>query len=255
MRIKRFENFFINESFGISRELNDFIKSKSLDWSEFEDSLWDIIDDKDFEIKKNCHIVDERGHIINVDLEQDKQYKIEYYISIQFLSEKNGTFEQFKQIQSKLSMIIGSIEPMISRVSEKGIKLKKNDYLSTVSNELIKYRFDIQFESDTIKKEELDKVYSDYLNKSKFTPEFQRGIKQLTDYYKRQAVTGTGIDLQKYLDYNIQEDIIMVGFVTEDDIYGIGEYDNESKTFTIDWGEVEASIEWYIEEDFNYYNG
>jgi hypothetical protein len=251
MKIKRFQDFSINESFGISRELNDFIRSKSLDWSDFEDSLWDIKDDSDFELKKSCELVDENGHTINVELEGDKQYKLLYKLSIQFLSKKTGTLAEFKEIQSKLSIIIDSIEPMISRVSEKGLKLKKNDYLSTVSNELIKYRFDIQFESDTIKKEELDKVYSDYLNKSKFTPEFQRGIKQLTDYYKRQS--GTGIDLQKYLDYNIQEDIIMVGFVTEDDIYGIGEYDNESKTFTIDWGEVEASIEWYIEEDFNYY--
>ena len=41
----------------------------------------------------------------------------------------------------------------------------------------------------------------------------------------------------------------MVGFVTEDDIYGIGEYFKDEKRFVIDWGEVEASIEWYLENE------
>lgn len=253
MKIRRFQDFSINESFGISKELNDFIRSKSLDWSEFEDSLWDIKDDKDFEIKKSCELVDENGHTINVELEGDKQYKLSYTLSIQFLSKKSGTLEEFKQTQSKLSTIIDSIEPMITRVSEKGLKLKKNDYLSTESTfggdtRLIKYRFDIEFESDVIKKEDLEKVYSDYQKNSEFTPEFEKGIKELTDYYKRQAVAG-GINLQNYLDYNIEDDIIMVGFVTEDDIYGIGEYIKDEKRFIIDWGEVEASIEWYLENE------
>ena len=250
MKIRRFQDFSINESFGISKELNDFIRSKSLDWSEFEDSLWDIKDDPDFELKKSCELVDERGHTINVELEEDKQYKLLYKLSIQFLSEKTGTLEKFKEIQSKLSIIIDSIEPMIARVSDKGLKLKKNDYESTFGGDtrLIKYTFDVEFESDVIKKEDLEKVYSDYQKNSEFTPEFEKGIKELTDYYKRQAVPG-GITLKNYLDYIIQDDIIMVGFVTEDDIYGIGEYIKDEKRFVIDWGEVEASIEWYLENE------
>ena len=253
MKIKRFQDFSINESFGISKELNDFIRSKSLDWSEFEDSLWDIKDDSDFEIKKSCELVDERGHTINVELEEDKQYKLLYKLSIQFLSKKTGTLQQFKQEQSKLSIIIDSIEPMIARVSDKGLKLKKNDYLSTESTfggdtRLIKYTFDVEFESDVIRKEDLEKVYSDYQKNSEFTPEFEKGIKELTDYYKRQPVPRE-INLKNYLDYNITEDTIMVGFVTEDDIYGIGEYFKDEKRFVIDWGEVEASIEWYLENE------
>lgn len=253
MKIKRFKDYSINESFGISRELKNFISSKSLDWSEFEDSLWDIKDDSDFEIHKSCELVDENGHTINVELEGDKQYKLTYKLSIQFLSKKTGKLEQFKQIQSKLSIIIDSIEPMITRVSEKGLKLKKNDYLSTESTfggetRLIEYRFDVEFESDVIKKEDLEKVYSDYQKNSEFTPEFEKGIKELNDYYKRQPVPRE-IKLQKYLDYNIQDDTIMVGFVTEDDIYGIGEYFRDEKRFVIDWDEVEASIEWYLENE------
>ena len=83
MKIKRFQDFSINESFGISKELNNFIRSKSLDWSEFEDSLWDIKDDSDFEIKKSCELVDENDHTINIELERDKQYKLLYKLSIQ----------------------------------------------------------------------------------------------------------------------------------------------------------------------------
>ena len=253
MKIKRFQDFSINESFGISKELNNFIRSKSLDWSEFEDSLWDIKDDSDFEIKKSCELVDENDHTINIELERDKQYKLLYKLSIQFLSKRTGTLEKFKEVQTKLSIVIDSIEPMIARISEKGLKLKKNDYLSTESTfggetRLIKYRFDVEFESDVIKKEDLEKVYSDYQKNSEFTPEFEKGIKELTDYYKRQAVAG-GINLQKYLDYNIQDDIIMVGFVTEDDIYGIGEYFKDEKRFVIDWDEVENSIIWYLENE------
>lgn len=253
MKIKRFQDFSINESFGISKELNNFIRSKSLDWSEFEDSLWDIKDDSDFEIKKSCELVDENDHTINIELERDKQYKLLYKLSIQFLSKRTGTLEKFKEVQTKLSIVIDSIEPMIARISEKGLKLKKNDYLSTESTfggetRLIKYRFDVEFESDVIKKEDLEKVYSDYQKNSEFTPEFERGIKELTDYYKRQAVAG-GIILKNYLDYNITEDTIMVGFVTEDDIYGIGEYIKDEKRFVIDWDEVEASIEWYLENE------
>ncbi len=74
MKIKRFQDFSINESFGISKELNDFIRSKSLDWSDFEDSLWDIKDDSDFEIKKSCELVDltEEDLILNIDAPQEE---------------------------------------------------------------------------------------------------------------------------------------------------------------------------------------
>lgn len=248
MKLKKW-NDFINESFGISTELSKFISQKSpIDWDSVTDSLWELEDIKNLQIKKNSYIEDENGHIINIDLEEDKRYKFRYYILIEYFTQMKGGLDSFYKLEEVLSKIKTSLQEMISRAQEK-VVLAKNGYkIEQVDSRLgygeIKYLFDIQFVSeDFISKEELEKVYNEYKSKSQFTPEFNKGLKELTDIYKRER-----IELSKFIDYNIQSDVIMVGFVTEDDIYGIGEYDIESKRFDIDRAEIEGSIEWYREE-------
>lgn len=249
MKLRNWKQFILKESFGLSPEMYKFIQSKSIDWSEFTDSLIPVTDIKEATVKKYTHIVDQNGHIINVELEEDKEYRLNYGISITHLSSKSGSIEQFNKILESLNTITISIQEMIDRVKSSGLKINKNtfktDIIEWTGTTEIQHRFEIEFLSDLIDMKELKKFYDEYLEKNKFTPEFNKGIKELTERYKRE-----NINLMQFLDTATPDefDTIMVGFITEDDIYGIADYNIKTKKFTIDEAEVEASIDWYREE-------
>lgn len=248
MRIKKWSDFKVNESFGISRHLFDFIKSKSVDWSEFMDSLEEVGDISNCFIEKKVNIVDQNGHLINVDFEEDKQYRFRYSILIKYYAPQKLSLELAGRFNNNLSTIIVSTQEMIDRVNSLDINLIDSSYSNIVSfnrGQEVLHQFIIEFESEILNIEELKNTYNKYLDETKFTPEFNAGIKKLVERYKRE-----NINLMQFLDTASPEqiDTIMVGFVTEDDIYGIADYDIKTKKFTIDETEIEESIDWYREE-------
>ena len=238
MKIKNWSEFSINESFSLSKELYDFISKNSIKWSEFTDSLMEVKDIKQVEIKRWTSIVDDKDHTINVELEDGVNYKFNYLLRISYTLKKKGKLEDFYKSQQDLNTISISIQEMIDRVSEI-VELKSNKYTVEDFNGLIKYQFEIQFKSD-INLQELKNSYDDYKKNSQFnTPEFNAGMKKITDYYLKR-----NIDPSEYLDTTDSEDYILVGFITDYDLYGIADYNIKTKKFSIDWGEIDGSIDY-----------
>jgi hypothetical protein len=245
MKIKNWNQFIINESFAMSSELYQFIKSNSIDTSEFTDSLIHINDIPGSTIQTTTHIVDQKGHIINVELEEGTKYKFNHTIRINYVAPKSGKIEEFFKIEENLGTISICIQEMISRVSDK-VTLTENEFETLISmvsgHHEIKYHFSLVFQSDVKDMEKLKNSYNDYLKSTQYTPEFNNGIKELTG-----AFDLANIELQEHIDTLNDEESIHVGFVTEDEIYQIGVYDKRNKTFSINWREVEQSIEAWLE--------
>lgn len=243
MKIKKFQDFSLNESFALSTEFWNFVRKNSIDWEKFEESLYDIRQIHNCFLNKNCGIADENGHWMNVSLEEDKKYRIVYSIGINFYRDDSMDIQDFVKTQEDLNTISISLQEMIDRVST-DLKLKKNEVKINKHDRQINFNFDVEFQSEILDNKELKNVYDNYLQTTSHTPEFNEGIKKLTEYYKRQ-----GIELGKYLDTSSAGGTIMVGFLTEDDLYVIADYTISSKKFDIDYSEVESSIEWWMENN------
>lgn len=249
MKIKDWREFTIKESFGISNELKDFIKKEQpIDWETLIDSLWELEEIKDLEIKNNSYIEDENGHIINIELEEGVSYRHRFTILIDYYTKIQSSFNQHLEVQNNLSTITRSIQEMVGRAEENvvlarnWVKVEQVDFRGYGE---IRWRFDIQFVSkDPVDEESIQSAYKEYQLRTKFTPEFKEGLKKLTELYKKDR-----INLVEFLDYDISNsDYIMVGFITDDEIFGIAEYDTSTKRFEIDMAEVEGSKEWFFEQ-------
>lgn len=246
MKIKNWGQF-IKESFSLSNELYQFISKNSIKKDEFLESLEEVQDIQSATIHFSTHIVDENGHVINVDLQEGAKYKFNYTIRINYLSPKSGKIADFIKIQEDLNIISNSIQELISRVSDRA-KLINNEFetiMSMVSgHQETKYYFGLIFQSDIKNLDELKKSYAQYLKTTEYTQEFNKGISQLTKYYKER-----GIVLSEHLETLNEKDYILVGFMTEDEICQIAVYYKQSKNFVINWREVETSIEAWMEEN------
>ena len=245
MKIKNWNQFTVNESFALSSELYQFIKSNSIDTSEFTDSLIHITDIPGATVHASTHIVDQKGYIINIELEEGAKYKFNHTIRINYVVPKSGKLEEFFKIQENLNTISICIQEMLARISDKAT-LIENEFetlMYMVSGyQETKYYLSLVFQSEVEDIEKLKKSYNDYLKSTQYTPEFNKGIKELTG-----AFDLANIQLQEHIDTLNDEESIHVGFVTEDEIYRIGVYNKRNKTFRIDWVEVEQAIEAWLE--------
>ena len=86
--------------------------------------------------------------------------------------------------------------------------------------------------------EELKKTYIQYSTLQ--DKEYLDGLKQLRTYY-----ASADINFDNIMDTNEDENIIMVGVFIDEDIYGIASYNRETKKFTIDYQEVDNTIDIY----------
>lgn len=246
MKLIKWSEFYVNESFNLSKEFYGFISNNRIDWEEFTDSLYEILDLKGVEISKRVSIVGKDGKEITSEIDVNSTYKIVYSLKICYELINKGNLQDFLESQQGLNTISISIQEMIDRVSDKA-KLEQNYFIAKEldlhQGTCIRYIFDLKFQSDEINIQDLQKSYNEYKQKTEFTPEFNKGIDELAKYYSKY-----NISLGEYLDTMIDTDLILVGFMTDEGIYGIGQYNKKSKKFTIDWQEVENSIEWWNEE-------
>lgn len=242
MKMQNFSEFKVNESFSLSKELSIFISKNSINWSDFTDSLIEVKDIKGVDIKRWVYVIDDKGHVINVDLEDGVDYKFNYLIRISYSFKKKSSIGDFYKSQENLNTISISIQEMIDRASEVA-KFKSSEYeIDYISSEdLVRYQFEIEFTSD-INLDELKKYYKDYKSSGFNTPEFNAGMKEIISYYKRR-----NIEPSEYLDTADAEDYILIGFLTDDDLYGIAQYNTKTKKFTIDYNEIDNSID-YLNE-------
>lgn len=246
MKLKRYSSFIergINESFAMSEELSVFIKSKApILWDEINVSLLPIQDISKASINRSLEIVDEEGYSINVELEEGKKYIFEYSIMVSYYQTSNVNLDNFSKEIKDLEKISETLLDFINRYQDT-LKLKKNSVKTQImSVGDVKYLFVVELTCD-IDSEELKLAYSNYLNKTNTTPGFRHGMKKLEKIF-----SDAGIGLQKYVDTSETEDIIIIGFVTDDDIYGIADYNKKTKSFYIDKSECDNAIEWFIEE-------
>lgn len=231
--IKKFNNFQINESFSQSKEYDDLLKSKSKNKSFFLDNLEEVSDLSNTKISYYSYIVDSKGHMVNVDIDQNDTYVIKYVIVIDYKMQKEYATDNFFKVIDDLNTIKISIEEMIDRC-EGELKLSLNKVL----NDDAKLGFVIHFDGEISSKD----LYNTYKNWEKFEDsEYKNGIEELVNIYY-----GEGIDLFKFLDTQDAGEYKDIGFVTDDgEIYIIARYDRIKKIFTIDRGEVRGSINWY----------
>ena len=150
----------------------------------------------------------------------------------------------FSKVLDNLNTIKISVEEMIDRVESEGVKLDKNEYWldKTTGHERVIHTFSISFISNEISTEELKDIFDIY-NTSQ-DKEYLEGLKKLRNIYRAED-----IDFDRYMDTTDQDEIILIGMFIGDDLYGVGEYNTETKEFTIDRQEISDSVEAYNEEN------
>jgi hypothetical protein len=245
MKIKRYSSFIekVDESFAMSEEFSEFLKEKApLDWSEINVSLLTIQDISKASINRSLEIVDEEGYSMNVELEEAKKYNFEYSIMVSYYPLPAEKLDNFSITLKDLDTINETLQDLISRYQDI-LKLKTSKVKTRIESDgYAKYLFDVKLTCD-IDNEELKLAYNNYLNKTSTTPEFREGMKKLVKIFG-----DAGIGLQKYVDTSEMENTIIIGFVTDDDIYGIADYNKKTKSFYIDKAECDNAIEWFREE-------
>jgi len=240
MKLKKY-NDFIKESFGTSGEYNNYLKEKSIDLDLFDDSLFDV---KQFAtVRTYRYLVDSKGHTINTEVDDNEKYKILYTCQIQYnlVPGKND----FNKTLDNLNTIKISLEEMIDRVEAEGLKIDKNEYWIDkllTNTEKITHTFSISFTSDEIDTKELKDKFDIYNTTQ--DKEYLEGLKKLRNIYRAED-----IDFDRYMDTTDQDELILIGMFISDDLYGVGEYNTETKEFTIDRQEISDSVEAYNEEN------
>ena len=249
MKLKRYNEFSINESFGISKEYQDLLTSKSIDLELFNDSLFDV---KEFASARSYrYLVDSKGKAVNAEIDDNETYRILYSCLIQY-NIKSGK-NDFNKVIDNLNTINISIDEMTSRAESKGLKVKDNNYIVTslavghpesVDNtkESINHKFHITFLSDEIDTKELKDTYNKYISTK--DKEYLEGLEKLRDIYSKK-----GIDFDKYMDTNDDEEYIQVGVFLGDDLYGVAFYNTKTKQFNIDEDEIKDSVNAYREDN------
>jgi hypothetical protein len=239
--IKKFNDFQINESFSQSKEYNDLLNSKSKSKGFFLDNLEEVSDLSNAKVSYYNYIVDSKGHMVNVDIDEKENYVIKYVIVIDYKMQKEYPTDNFFKVIDDLNIIKVSIEEMIDRCKGE-LKLSLNKVLNDVNtlrqNNDNKLSFVIHFDSDINSKD----LYNTYKDWEKFEDsEYKVGMEELDNIYY-----GEGIDLSKFIDTQDVGDYKDIGFITDDgEIYIIAHYHRSKKVFTIDRDEVRESINWY----------
>ena len=239
MRLKRY-NDFINESFGTSQQYANFLTSKAIPSDVFNDSLFDV---KQFARVNNYrYLVDSKGHAVNTDVDDNEKYKILYTCQIQYSLVPGRN--DFNKVLDNLNTIKISLDEMIDRVESEGLKLESNEYLldKTTGHERVIHTFSISFLGEEINTEELKKYYTDYISFQ--DKEYLEGLKRLRQIYRED-----NIDFDRYMDTNDDEEFIQVGVFINDDLYGVGTYNKNTKVFSIDENEIANSIDDYTFRD------
>jgi hypothetical protein len=239
MKLKRY-NDFIKESFSTSQQYADFLTSKAISSDIFNDSLFDV---KQFARVSNYrYLVDTKGHAINTEVDDNEKYKLLYTCQIKYslIPGKND----FNKVLDNLNTIKISIDEMIDRVEEEGLKLESNvyDVDKTTGHERVIHTFSISFISNEISIEELKKYYTDYLNFQ--DKEYLKGIQDLRNIYKLDS-----IDFDRYMDTVDDEEYIQVGVLFDDELYQVATYNTKTKQFTIDMEEIVKSIDDYFRDE------
>lgn len=235
MKLKKY-NDFIKESFGTSQQYANFLTSKAISTDIFNDSLFDV---KQFaKINNYRYLVDSKGHSVNTEVDDNEKYRLLYTCQIQYslVPGKND----FNKVLDNLNTIKISVEEMIDRVESEGVKLDKNEYWldKTTGHERVIHTFSISFISNEISTEELKGIFDIY--KKSQDKEYLEGLKKLREIYRKED-----IDFDRYMDTTDMDEYIQVGIFIADDLYKVGEYNTETKQFTIDEDEVATSIDDY----------
>lgn len=255
MKLKKYKDF-IKESFGTSQKYANFLTSKAISPDVFNDSLFDV---KQFAKVNNFrYLINSKGNAVNAEVDDNEKYKILYTCQIQYslIPGKND----FNKVLDNLNTIKISVEEMIDRVESEELKLEKNEYWldKTTGHERqqpsmrVIHTFSISFISDEISTEELKDIFDIY-NTSQ-DKEYLEGLKKLRDIYREE-----GIDFDRYMDTNDDDDYIQIGVFLGDDLYGVASYNTKTKRFSIDENEISNSIDaldydqplFYREEDPN----
>jgi hypothetical protein len=239
MKLKKY-NDFIKESFSTSQQYADFLTSKAISTDIFNDSLFDV---KQFARVSNYrYLVDTKGHAINTEVDDNEKYKLLYTCQIKYslVPGKND----FNKVLDNLNTIKISIDEMIDRVEEEGLKLESNvyDVDKTTGHERVIHAFSISFISNEISTEELKDVFNSY-NTTK-DKEYLEGLKRLRDIYREK-----GIDFNRYMDTTEDDEYILVGVFIGEDLYGVASYNTRTKQFTIDEDEIHDSVDAYREDN------
>jgi beta-galactosidase GanA len=150
----------------------------------------------------------------------------------------------FNKVIDNLNTIKISIEEMIDRVEEEGLKLEKSEYNidKTTGHERVVHTFEIYFISNEISTEELKDTFNTY--KSSQDKEYLNGLKQLRNIYREE-----GIDFDRYMDTTDDDEYTLIGVFIGEDLYGVASYNTQTKQFTIDEDEIVASVNAYREEN------
>ncbi len=239
MKLKKYSDF-IKESFGTSQQYANFLTSKAISTDIFNDSLFDV---KQFARVNNYrYLVDTKGHAVNTEVDDNEKYKLLYTCQIQYslIPGKND----FNKVLDNLNTIKISIDEMIDRVEEEGLKLEKSEYDvdKTTGHERVVHTFSISFISNEISTEELKDVFNSY-NTTK-DKEYLEGLKRLRDIYREK-----GIDFDRYMDTTDDDEYILVGVFIGEDLYGVASYNTRTKQFTIDEDEIYDSVDAYREDN------
>lgn len=239
MKLKKYSNFQINESFTTSSEYYDFINKNKIEKEFFFDSLLEVTDIPKVKTHYYTTIIDSKDKIVNDTILDNEEYRMHYVVMIEywFMIADNYDFNIFSKQLENLNTIRDSINEMIDRVSS-SVKLDKNTVVST-SKLTFMVGFTKEIDSDELKK--AFKSWNAYTDE-----EYKDGIANLRAIYLnagRYIRGAESIDLDKFIDTSDDGNNILIGFFANDeDLYVIATFNKETKKFNIDKAEVIESI-------------
>lgn len=232
-RIKKYNNFLINESFVNSGEYSDFLKEYSLPKDFFLDNLLEVNDIQNCNITFPKMIADEKGLFIK-EFDENKEYRIKYMVLIVYKLKKDYDFDGFSKKIDEMETIRMSIQEMIDRCVDKGLTLDHNKVMiegiprTSPLDESSHTTFYIHFLSDVIN----DKLKSYYQKWNKdIGNQYHEMMKQLKGFYKTY-----GIDFDKFYDTNDTEDHIQIGMFPpgDADLHHVATYYKKENRYDIE---------------------
>ncbi len=241
-KIKGYKDFSsVNESlgFGNSEEYYELKKTFSKkENDELKEYFYEVTDDNIMSLRIWSYIGEsDSGRSIGYSqslVDVGKNHSIFYTIELESKEKSldliniHNNVDNLKKVSNNLKKVADTMERFKNAFSD---NLTENNIWGT-GNE-VKARFIIRGES--INKHTLETYYKKW--KGNFGEKYDEGLNYLISEYQAEGIQDPP------LDTNEHEDIVLIGFFTEDEIIVVATYNKSKNEFSIDWPEFGRSIE------------
>lgn len=243
-----FEKINENIGFGDSNEYKDLIeKYNQLPKEYFNEHFYDLTDDNIVTLRVWKYIGDENGKSV-AHTEKDVNISEDHYLYYKVMIEQvdksmDSNVERIsdlKKVGKNINQIIDSLESFGRRIEDDGLHListTTNTPKGTIIASKNYGNITLLVKGGKILKEDMEKYFTSWEKTSGLGPKFSEGIKKLLYIYK-------DYDIDPEIDINTfgEDDTVIVGVLTDYEIFGVATYSKKTGIFKEDMNEIDDSI-------------